>query len=105
MIRHTKNDVECRHLVMKNVSIFDVYRVKMFHGTEQDGYEAAKIDADQANIMAIYNWRNAPTERKFMSFLIKFEDSTPEWIPWSADLDVSVPYGEYVLRERPLLFL
>ena len=54
VIRHTKNDVECRHLVMKNVCIFDVSRVEMFHGTEQDGYEAAKIDTDQANIVAIY---------------------------------------------------
>ena len=43
--RHTKNDVECRYLVMKNVCMFDVPRVKMFHGSEQDGYEAAKIDA------------------------------------------------------------
>ena len=90
---------------MENVCIFDVSRVMMFHGTEQDGYEAAKIDADQANIVAIYNWRNAPTERKFMDFLIEFEDRAPEWIPWSADLDASVPYGEYVMREWPLFLL
>ena len=61
VIRYKKNDVECRHLVIKNVCIFDVSRVKMFNGTEQDGYEAAKIVADQANIVAIYNWRNVPT--------------------------------------------
>ena len=105
VIRHTKNDVECRHLVMKNVCIFDVSRVKMFHGSEKDGYEAAKIDADQANIVAIYNWRNSPTERKFMDFLIEFEDRSPEWIPWSPDLDASIPFGEYVMRERPLFLL
>ena len=70
IIRHTKNDIECRHLVVKNICIFDVSRVKMFHGSEQDGYKAAKIEADQANIVAIYNWRNAPTEWKFMDFLI-----------------------------------
>ena len=60
---------------MKNVCIFDVSRVKMFHGSEQDGYEAAKIIADQANIVAVYNWRNAPTERKFLDFLNEFEGS------------------------------
>ena len=63
---------------MKNVCIFDVSRVKMFHGSAKDGYKAAKIDTDQANIVAIYNWRNSPTERKFMDFLIKFEDRAPE---------------------------
>ena len=31
VIRHKKNDVECRHLVIKNVCIFDVSHVKMFH--------------------------------------------------------------------------
>ena len=77
----------------------------MIHGTEQDGYEAAKIDADQADIVAIHNWRNARTELKPMDFLIELEDRAPEWIPWSADLDASVPYGEYVMRERPLFLL
>ena len=62
IIRHTKNDVEFRHLVIMNVCIFDVSRVKIFHGSDQDGYEAANIDADQANIVAVYNRRNAPTE-------------------------------------------
>ena len=75
---------------MKNVCIFDVSRVKMFHGTEEDGFEAAKIDAVQANIFAIYNWRNARTERKFMDILIELEDRAPECILWSADLDASV---------------
>ena len=36
VISHTNNDVECRHLVIKNVCMFDVSRVKMFQGTEQD---------------------------------------------------------------------
>ena len=63
---------------MKNVCIFNVSRVKMFHGTEQDGYEAAKIDADHAIIVVIYIWRNAPTERKFMDFLIKLKNRTTE---------------------------
>ena len=79
---------------MKNVCIFDVSRMKMFHWSEQDGYEAAKIDADQANIVAIYNWRNAPMQPKFIDFLMEFEDRAPERIPLSTDLDASLPYGE-----------
>ena len=65
----------------------------MFHGSEQDGYGAAKIDAYQADIVAISNWRHLPTVRKFMDFLIEFEDRAPKWIPGSADLKVPVPYG------------
>ena len=105
VIKQYKNDVECRHLVMQNVCTFDVTRLKMFHGSEADGYEAAKIDADQANIVAIHNWRGSPDSRKFMDFLIEFEGRKPDWIPWSKDLDASIPYGEYVMRERPLFLL
>ena len=99
VIRHTKNDVECRHLVMKNVCVFVVSRVTKFHGSEQDDDEAAKIDADQANIVANYNWRNSSTEDMFMEFLIELDNRAPEWIPWSADLNASVLYGEYVIRK------
>ena len=80
-IRHTKNEMVCRHLVMKNVCIIDVFRVKMFYGSKKDSYEAARIDVDQANIVAFYNWRNSLTERKFMDFLIEFEDRAPFGIP------------------------
>ena len=90
---------------MKNVCIFDVSRIKMYHGSEQDSYEATKINRNHANIIAVYDWRNSPTERKYIDFLFEFDDRAPEWIPWSADLDASVPYGEYVMRERPLFLL
>ena len=81
-------------LVMKNVCIFDVSRIKMFHRSEKDSYVAAKIAVNQANIVAIYNWRNSPMERKLMDFLIEFDDHAPERISCSADLVASVPYGE-----------
>ena len=34
-----------------------------------------------------------------MDFLIEFEDRAPEGIPWSADLDASIPYDEFVMKE------
>ena len=40
-----------------------------------------------------------------MDSLIEFEGRKPDWIPWSKDLDASIPYGEYVMRERPLFLL
>jgi len=40
-----------------------------------------------------------------MDFLIDFEGRRPEWIPYSKDLDDSVPYGDYVMSQRPLFLL
>ena len=77
---------------MKSVCIFDVPLVKMFHGSKQVGYEAAMIDADEANIVAVYNWRNAHTERELLDFLIEVEDRAPEKVPLSIDLNASVSY-------------
>ena len=105
VIKQETNNVTCQHLVLKNVETFHVSRLKMYHGTESDAITAAMVDADQANIKAIHNWRNAPTERKFMDFLVEFEGRPAEWIPWSADLDACIPFGEYVMREKPLFLL
>ena len=44
-------------------------------------------------------------ERKLVDLLIEFEDCASEWVPWSADLDASVPYNKYVMRERPTFLL
>ena len=105
VMTHDRNDVTCRHIVLKNVEIFPVNRLKMFHGTRDDGYRAAMYDANQANIIKIHAWRNTAEERSFMDFLIEFENRKPEWTPYSQDLDASVPYGEYVTREKPLFLL
>ena len=72
---------------MQNVCTFDFIRRKIFYFFEADGYEAAKIVADQASIIAIYNWRGSPDLRKFMYFLIEFDGRKPDWIPRSNDLD------------------
>ena len=95
--KYTMNDVDCRHLVMRNDCFFEVSRVKMSNGLEQEFYEVATIDLDEANIVAIYNWKNSTRKPLFMDFMIKFEDRAPECIPCSADLHASVSYGEYVM--------
>ena len=69
VMTHDRNDVTCRHIVLKNVEIFLVNRLKMFHGTRDDGYRAAMYDANQANIIKIHAWRNTPEERSFMDTL------------------------------------
>ena len=105
VIAQYKNDVECRHVVMRNIQTLPVNRLKMFHGKAEEGYHAALHDANQGNIVKIHDWRNTPDERSFMDFLVEFEGRHPEWIPYSKDLDDSQPYGEYVNSQRPLFLL
>jgi coproporphyrinogen III oxidase-like Fe-S oxidoreductase len=88
--RDLKNDVECRHLVMKNIQTLPVNRLKMFHGKAEDGYKATLHDANQGNIVNIHDWRSTPTERAFMDFLVEFEDRHPELILYSKNLNLTV---------------
>ena len=47
VLQQHKNDVECRHLVMGTIKWFHITRLKLFDGTEEEGYQAALLDADQ----------------------------------------------------------
>ena len=47
MIHQYKNDVECRHLVMGNVTRLHVTRLKLFVGTRDEAYKVAQLDADK----------------------------------------------------------
>ena len=66
VISQSNNEVESRRLDIKNVSIFIVYRVKLFYGLEYKGYKAVKIDADKAKKVLS---NNCLTERKFTDCL------------------------------------
>jgi len=96
VIQQRKNDVECKHLVMGTIKWFHVTRVKMFHGSEEDGYKAALLDADQHVIRQILQWKGDPLKRTTMEFKVEFADGDVIWIPYSKDLDDSVQYGDFI---------
>ena len=73
-IQQCKNDVECRHLVLGTVKSFHVNRLKLFHGTEDEGYKAALLDADQHVVRQILRWKRDPLNRTSMEFKVEFED-------------------------------
>jgi len=68
----------------------------MFHGTEDDGYQTALLDADQHVIRQILHWKGDPMKRTTMEFQVEFEDGDILWIPYSKDLDDSVQYGTFI---------
>ena len=103
VIQQRKNDVECRHLVLGTVKWFHVTRLKLFHGTEDDGYPAALLDADQHVVRQILRWKGDPLKRTTMEFKVEFEDGEVIWLPYSKDLDESAPYGIFI-DDHPYLF-
>jgi hypothetical protein len=96
VLQQRKNDVECRHLVLGTIKWFHVTRIKMFHGTEDDGYQTALLDADQHVIRQLLHWKGDPMKRTTMEFQVEFEDGDILWIPYSKDLDDSVQYGNFI---------
>jgi len=51
VIQQCKNDVECRHLVVGNVTWLHVTRLKLIVGNREDAYKVALLDADQFVIL------------------------------------------------------
>ena len=103
VLQQQTNNVECKHLVMGNIRWIHVTRLKLFHGSKEEGYKVALLDADQHVIRRILLWRGNPLKRTSMSFKIEFEDNDVLWVPYSKDLDDSAQYGAFI-EEHPMLF-
>jgi len=103
VIQQRKNDVECKHVVMGTIKWFHVTRLKKFHGTEKDAYQAALLDADQHVVRRILRWKGDPMKRTYMEFKVEFEDGDIIWLPYSKDLDESIQFGSYI-ESTPMLF-
>jgi hypothetical protein len=107
VIDQTKNDVRCRHVIMGNVQVFHVTRVKLFHGTMEEAKRVAMLDHDQYTINRFVAYRGDPLVRTTMEFEVLFEDKSLVWLPWSKDLYDTVQYEDYC-RSRseltPLLY-
>jgi len=88
---------------MGTVKWFHVTRLKMFHGTEDEGYKAALLDADQHVVRRILRWKGDPMVRTTMEFQVEFEDDDVLWLPYSKDLDDSLPFGLFI-EQIPMLF-
>ena len=102
VIQQLKNDVECRHLVMGNIKVLHVTRLKLFVGTREEAYKAALLDADQFVIRRIHYWRGNPEKRSEMFFLVEFDDGDKVLLPYSKDLSSSAQFEEFIFAEPPL---
>jgi len=104
VITQYKNDVTCKHIVLGNVKVFHVTRLKIFHGSRDEAIRIAKLDNDQFTIRRIIAYRGDPTVRTTLEFEIEFEDDSVVWLPWSKDIFDTVQYEDFC-RSRSELFL
>ena len=102
VLEQRKNDVICKDLINGAVNPYPVDRLKIFHGSDDDAYKMAMLDADQFVVDRILAYRGDPEQRTSMEFEVRFADGTEKWITWNKDLDTTVQYEDY-LRSRPEL--
>jgi hypothetical protein len=105
VIRQIKNDVEVRHVSLGVIKEFHVTRLKLFAGSMEEAKAVALWDADQFTIKSILAWKGDPQTRTTMEFKVEFEDGDILWLPYSKDIDDSIPYERYVESVPMLYFL
>jgi hypothetical protein len=107
VIKHTSNDIDCRHLVQGNVAKLHVSTVKLFVGTKEEAFEAAKRDHDQFTILRIHAYRGDSLIRTSCQFEITFENLVTQWENWSIPLSQTLPFEDFCLSRHelsPLLY-
>ena len=102
VITHTKNDIECRHLVMRTLHTFHASRVKPFFGSREEAFRCAQLDQHQYIIKSIVDYRGNPHIRTSLVFDVEFEDG-PATVPWSDDIAQTQQMETYI-NSRPELF-
>ena len=95
VISHVKNDVTVRNLITDVIKVFHSDRLKYFIGSSEAAKDAALRDMDQYIIHSFLAYRGDPLVCNSLSFYVKFNDNTYQWLAWSKDLFDTVQYEEY----------
>jgi hypothetical protein len=105
VLRQIKNDIECKHVVLGSIFMFNVENVQPFWGTDQEAYDVALLDHDQFVVRTIHAYRGNPLTRTTTSFLVEFEDDTRTWLPYSKDLSEAIPFEDFCRSRHELSVL
>ena len=90
-----KADISCKHIVTAKQKVFHMDDVKMFIGSREEAYKAAKTDDDQYVIKEIIDYKGDPDTRSFMHFLVLFEDDDEVWLQYNTDLALTSQFESY----------
>ena len=105
VISQLQNDVTCRHMASGVVKVLHVSRLKVFHGSPQEAFNMAILDADQYLIARILDFTGDPTFRMSMKFRVLFTDGDIKWLPYSKDISDTVQFEEYCNSFPPIRVL
>ena len=94
VLRHVKDEVECRHLALGSIKQLLVERLKLFVGSKDDAFKLAMEDADQLLVNRITAWKGNPAVRTEMEFEVLFSDNDIVWKRWDQDLAETVQFEE-----------
>jgi len=104
VINQHKNDVTCRHIIMGDIKVLHVSRLKIFHGSMEEAKKVAMLDNDQYTIDKFIAYRGDPETRTTMEFEIKFQDGSIVWQVYSKDISETIQFEDYC-RSLPQLQL
>ena len=102
VIKQTKNDIECTHVVLGEDAILHVSRVKPFFGSKDDAIQVAMTDKDQYRIVSIDYCEGNPHLRTSMLFGVTWEDGF-QTIQYNPDLAASQQFKDFI-HSRAYLF-
>ena len=103
VLSQENGEVTCRQLATQAIRVFHISRLKEYYGDAEDGFELAKRDDDQYGVTAVLGHRGDPVaHRKYMTFLLRFDDGDENWIQYCPDLVSNVCWQSYC-RDAPEL--
>lgn len=102
VVKQTKNDIQCTHVVLGEDAVLHVSRVKPFFGSREDAIRIGMTDKDQYRIISIDWCTGNPHVRTSMMFGITWEDGFQS-IRYNADLAASQQFQDYI-HSRSYLF-
>ena len=98
VIKQTKNDITCRHVITNIVSKLHSSRVTPFVGSSGAASKVALLDRDEYIVDSVIAHRGDPKKVTTLEFLIRWLNYSSEhdtWEPWAEMKKVSVVH-EYL---------
>ena len=96
VIKQTKNDITCRHVITNVVLKLHSSRVTLFVGSSDAATSAALLDREEYIVDSVVSHRGNPKKVTSLEFLIRWHNYSSEhdtWEPWAEVKKVSVVHN------------
>ena len=105
VISQENNNITCKHPCKTQTQVLHAENVYIFYGTEEQAIDTALRDDDQYFVDAIINYRGDPLKRSQMEFLIRYQDDSTHWLPYSLDISTTEAFENYCVQYNELQIL